>query len=86
MYYDYVLYCHNKKKLYYGFTSDLKRRMKEHGKDSGTKSTYGEKVELIYYEAYRNEKDARDREKFYKSGWGRNHIKKILKNYLKNIK
>lgn len=38
---------------------------------------------LIYYEAYRNEKDAFQREKWLKTGWGRNQIKKSLSNYLK---
>ena len=43
---------------------------------------YDKNLELIFYEAYANEKDARERERFFKSGWGRNHIQKILKNYL----
>jgi len=37
--------------------------------------------ELIYYEAYRNRKDATKREKYYKTGWGKTHLKRILGNY-----
>jgi len=49
--------------LYVGFTNDLKRRVKEHnnGLVSSTKSR--KPFELIYFEAYKSEKDARLREK-----------------------
>ena len=53
MYYTYVLYNNRDEQIYIGYTNDLKRRLKEHK----------EKLpELVYYEAYRNEEDARDRE------------------------
>lgn len=50
--------------LYIGYTSDLKRRVKEHGLSGKN---------LVYYEAYKSEVDARKREiqlKKYKSAWG----------------
>lgn len=36
---------------------------------------------LIYYEAYPNRKDAEARERFFKTGWGRQYIKRALKEY-----
>lgn len=82
-YYVYVLYCHRKAKLYYGFTNDLKRRMSEHKRNKVPYSfTRHENVELIYYEAHRSKEDALKREVFLKSGWGRTHIRKTLSNYL----
>lgn len=65
MHYVYVIegkYRNNN--LYFGYTSDLKRRLREHGVTPR---------DLIYYEAYQNEFDARQREvqlKKYKSAWG----------------
>ena len=65
MYFVYVInYRKNKNGLYIGYTADLRKRLKEH------KSKIDN---LIYYEAYKNEDDARDRErqlKKYKSAWG----------------
>jgi putative endonuclease len=65
MFYVYVLES-TAKKLYFGYTNDLKRRLKEHQKgDSFT--TRHDKWELIYYEAYKSTSDARNREKQIKS-------------------
>ncbi len=50
--------------MYVGYTKDLKRRVYEHSKNI--------KVELRYYEAYKNEESARIRErklKQYGSAW-----------------
>ena len=86
-YYSYILFCHKKQKLYYGYTKDLKRRIYEHMHNNRPYSfTRNEKIELIYFEAYRNEEDALNRERNFKSGWGRNYINKVLHNYLKNMK
>jgi predicted GIY-YIG superfamily endonuclease len=38
--------------------------------------------ELIYYEAYLHQQDATTREKFFKTQWGRNYLKRVLKNYM----
>ena len=38
--------------------------------------------ELIYYEASKNETDARSREKYLKSGMGKRYIKNRLKRFL----
>ena len=39
-------------------------------------------IKLIYYEACIDEKDARAREKYLKSGMGKRYIRNRLKNYL----
>ncbi|MBI5356823.1 hypothetical protein HZB78_04395 [Candidatus Collierbacteria bacterium] len=39
--------------------------------------------EIIYLEGYLNQQDAAAREKFFKTGWGRTHLKKVLTNYYK---
>ena len=60
MYYLYILKNINTKELYYGYTSNLKRRISEH-------IIINRRQELIYYEAYKAEADARNREKRLKN-------------------
>ncbi len=84
MHYFYVLRFKNNGKLYYGFTSNLKRRIAEHhskNKKSAFSSRNGD-FDLIFYEAYLNVKDAREAEKYFKTGHGREILKDKLKNYL----
>ncbi len=85
MYYVYVLLC-QKKKIYVGVTSDLKRRVNEHyrGNTYSTKRLGVEK--LIYYESFINKKDAYAQEAFYKTGYGREVLKGKLANTLKDIR
>lgn len=53
MFYLYILKNISKGSTYIGYTEDLKRRLREHR---------GKKPELLYYEAYKDERDARARE------------------------
>ena len=53
MYYVYLIKDKFKSETYIGYSNDLKRRLKEHK---------NKKPEVIYYEAYKSEKDARTRE------------------------
>lgn len=58
----YVLKSLVDKKLYYGFTKDLRRRLLQHN-DGKNRSTKARKpFELRYYEAYFDENDAKHRE------------------------
>lgn len=86
MYYAYVLYSYKDKKLYIGFTSDLKRRINEHKNGQARSTRYRGKLQLIYYEAFLSKTDALYREKYYKTGWGRNYIKRLLSTSLKEMK
>jgi putative endonuclease len=63
MFYVYVIRSRKDNLLYAGSTNDLKKRLAEHnaGKVYSTKRRIP--LELIYYEAYKSEKDARHREK-----------------------
>lgn len=82
MHYVYVVKSTQDGKLYTGFTSDLRKRFREHnaGKVSSTKNR-GPFV-LIYYEACINEQDATAREKYLKTGMGKRYIKNRLKRFL----
>ena len=74
MFYVYVLQSADGKTVYYGFTSNLKQRFEPHQtmpKHAGW--------QLVYYEAYANEQDARDRERMLKDyGATRGHLKKRI--------
>ena len=83
MYYAYILQSLKDKKLYIGFTSDLKRRLKEH-KTGGSKSTKCRlPFKLLYYEAHTSKKDARRREKYFKTDKGKSTIRLMLREGLK---
>jgi putative endonuclease len=62
MYYVYILKSEKDNKLYTGYTNDLRRRLAEHkaGKNSATRSRLP--INLIYYEAYTSQADAKARE------------------------
>ena len=62
MFYVYVLKSKKDGKFYTGSTNNLRKRFEEHnnGKVFSTKNR--RPFELIYYEAYKSEKDARKRE------------------------
>ena len=80
MYYVYVLQEIRNHKLYIGFSSDLKTRIKAHSTKQ-VKSTKIGNYHLVYYEAYLNKKDALGREKFLKGGSGRKYINKQMSNF-----
>jgi putative endonuclease len=62
MFYVYVLKSDKDQELYIGSTNDLKRRISEHQKGYSFSTSFRRPFVLVYYEAYRNERDARTRE------------------------
>jgi len=63
MFYIYLLRSKKDDKLYIGFTDDLRRRLKEHNSGKSKSTKHRRPLELIYYEAYKLEQDARKRER-----------------------
>ncbi len=78
MFYVYILQSLKDNKLYIGYSSNLKKRFVEHRRGIVSSTKNRRPIVLIYYEAYRSEKDARIREKFLKTGKGREFIKKNI--------
>lgn len=74
VYYVYVLKNPKRDELYYGYTANLRERFAAHQrlpKHAGW--------ELVYYEAYRAERDARDRERKLKQyGAARGQLKRRI--------
>ena len=81
MYHVYVPQSLKNGNLYVGFTTDLENRLKHHnaGRVDSTKSRIP--LELIYYEACINQKDALHREKYLKTAYGKRYLKSRLRNY-----
>lgn len=74
MYYVYIIKDKRRGSLYIGFTGDIDRRLKEHKLRN---------PDLIYFEAYKNEKDARDREiKLKQRGQAIRFLKMRIQNSL----
>jgi len=82
MYYTYVLKSKKNGRLYTGFTADLRKRFKEHNEKRSNYTQYRGPYELVYYEACLNEKDARSRELYLKTGKGKRYLKSRLKRFL----
>lgn len=63
MFYIYVLRSKKDFNLYIGSTNNLKRRFKEHNSGIIYSTRIRKPFELVYYESYKAEEDARKREK-----------------------
>lgn len=84
-FYVYTLLSLKDKRLYTGFTSNLRNRLSQHARGE-VRSTAGRRpLKLIHYDYFIDEEDAKAREVFLKSGFGRNELKKALKRTLKEL-
>lgn len=81
MQYVYVLQSNKDKELYVGCTQDLKNRLTLHNAKKVLATKHRTPLKIIYYEAFVNKYDAYEREKFLKTGWGRNQLIKLLGHF-----
>ena len=77
-YYVYVLYCYRDCGLYIGYTSDLRKRLIQHAKGFVPATKLRIPFKLIHYEYIVDDQNARAREVYLKSGYGREQLKNIL--------
>ena len=84
MWYVYILKSKKYKWFYVGITNNLKNRFEMHNNGKVFSTKQFKPFILIYYEALLNKYDAAKREKFLKTGWGKDWIKRTLENYLKS--
>ena len=82
MYYVYILKSNKDNSLYIGYTTNLKQRFSDHNNGLSLFTKNKRPYKLIFYEAFSNRVDAKDRENYLKSGWGLRSIKKLLKRTL----
>ncbi len=78
MFYIYILQSKKNKRLYTGSTNNLVRRLKEHNSGSSKYTKLTKPFKLLYSEEFLTRSDAAKREKYLKSGIGREWIKKNI--------
>jgi putative endonuclease len=84
-YYVYILESEKDKSLYIGYTSDLKKRFQQHNNGESRSTKPFRPYKLIFYEAFLQRIDAKKREEYLKSGYGRRTINRLLGKYLTNV-
>ena len=77
MYIVYVLKSSSKNFRYVGMTNNLERKLKEHVSGYSKTTKRFLPVEFIYKEEYKTRTEAREREKYLKSGIGRDFLNKL---------
>ena len=81
MYIVYILYSRSSGKTYVGYTNDITRRLVEHNVTELKGYTLRYRPwEILHTEEYATKKEAMTREKYYKTGKGREEIKKIIES------
>ncbi len=74
----YVIQSEVDKRLYVGLSKDIEKRLKSHN-NGETFSTKGYRPwKLVYSEEVGSREQAREREKYLKSGIGKEYIKNII--------
>jgi len=84
MYYIYILHSEKDGKLYTGFSPDLKKRIKAHEEGYVRATKHRRPLQLIHYEAFVLESDAKRREKYLKGGNGKKELEAVLQDYFNN--
>ena len=78
MFYVYVLYSKENNRTYTGMTIDVAKRVKQHNmKQNKSTKAYVPWI-LILTEEFKTREKAREREKYLKSGIGREFVKTLL--------
>ena len=80
MYFAYILKSKKFKRLYLGYTNDLRKRLKEHNRGLAKATRSYIPWQIVYYEAYLSEKEAQHREhtlKLRANAW--NQLKRRIK-------
>ena len=80
MFYVYILKSKVDGNFYIGYTSDLKKRFREHNEGKVPSTRPRRPMILVFYEAFNNSTDAQRREKYFKTSKGRSSLRQIIRN------
>lgn len=80
MYFVYVLLCGDGKH-YTGYSTEVIARLARHQNREVFSTKYRQPVELIFYEAFKHQADAKRREGYLKTTAGKRGLKLMLREY-----
>ena len=81
-YYTYVLLSQKDNNFYIGFSEQVFEREKTHNRGLNPSTKNRRPLELIYFEAFRNKKDALRRENYFKTSKGKTTLRQMIREYL----
>jgi putative endonuclease len=76
-YYVYAIRSHSRNYIYVGLTDNLKRRLHQHNTGLNRTTKPYAPFNLIWSEAFPSRQEAREREKYLKSGVGKEFLKSL---------
>ena len=82
MYFVYVLRSEKDRSLYISYTTNIKQRLLKHKNKEVISTKHKAPLKILFFEAFNNKPDAKNRELYLKSGWGRKSLQKLLRNTL----
>jgi putative endonuclease len=80
MYYVYAISSLERNYIYVGLTDNIERRLSEHNSGKNKTTRAYSPFELIYSEECGSRAEARNREKYFKSGIGKEKLRSIREN------
>ncbi len=85
MYTVYVLVSRKDGRRYIGYTSDFEKRLRQHNAGSTKSTCFRRPFVHLYSELYATREEAKEREKYFKTGRGREELNKLLAKRKLNI-
>jgi len=82
MYFVYILMSDRDKRTYVGFSDNIERRLTQHNAGQVTATKHRRPLRIFHLEEVQTIKEAKERERWWKSGRGRNELKKLFKTRL----
>ena len=80
MFYVYAISSINRNYIYVGLTNNIKKRFAQHNKGENKSTKAYRPFVLVYTEIYQTRAEARAREKYLKSGIGKEFLKMTKNN------
>lgn len=77
MFYVYAIKSLKHNRIYVGMTVNLDKRLKEHNQGKTRSTKYYIPWKIIYFELCKTRIEARNREKYWKSGCGKEQLKEL---------
>ena len=81
MYYTYILISQDGRHTYTGSTDNITRRLNEHNGGKVKSSRFYLPYVILHVDEFQSFREARQKEKFYKTTSGRRILKKIVENW-----